>query len=346
MKANLYSYTLAELEAYFKNLGEPKFRAKQVYDWLYKNRVSRIQEMTNLSKSLRDQLEQDFDLQVLEIDTYQVSKDGTVKFLFKLRDGHFIESVLMEHNYGNSVCVTTQVGCKMGCTFCASTLGGVERNLDAGEIVAQVVMIQKYLDAQNERVSSVVIMGSGEPFDNFDHTMKFIDLINSEAGLNIGARHITVSTCGIVPKIYEFADRNHQVTLAISLHATENAVRSVIMPINRAYNLEMLLEAMEYYTKKTNRRISIEFGLLNGINDTQEEAERLAQLVKHLNCHINIIPINYVLERGYQTPSTEKITAFVNVLAKHGIPATVRRKKGDDIDAACGQLRAKRAKLL
>jgi 23S rRNA (adenine2503-C2)-methyltransferase len=346
MKQNLYSYTLEELENYFIEIGEQKFRAKQVFTWLYERRVSHISEMTNVSKSIRERLETDFDIHILKLDTKQTSSDGTVKFLFELHDGHFIESVLMEHSYGYSVCVTTQVGCKMGCTFCASTLGGVERNLEAGEIVAQVVEIQKYLDVDKGRVSSIVIMGSGEPFDNFNNTMKFIAIINDEHTLNIGARHITVSTCGIVPRIIEFADMNLQVTLAISLHATTNAVRSTIMPVNRAYKLEKLIESIEYYNQVTNRRVSLEFGLLNGINDSEEEAKRLADLIRHLLCHVNLIPINYVIERGYEKPSQERIQNFVKILEREGINVTVRREKGSDIDAACGQLRAKKSNLL
>lgn len=346
MKTNIYSYTLEELENYLLDINEKKYRAKQIFDWLYNKRVDTFNQMTNLPKTLINKLNEDFDIEILKLDTLQVSKDGTKKFLFELRDGHYIESVLMAHDYGYSVCVTTQIGCRMGCTFCASTLGGMVRNLDSGEIVSQIVEIQKHLDEDKERVSSIVIMGSGEPFDNFENTMKFIKIINHEKTLNIGARHITVSTCGVVPKIYEFADMNLQVTLAISLHATTNITRSVIMPINRAYPLEKLLEAVIYYNEVTGKRVSFEFGLLNGINDNIEEAKRLANLVKPLLCHVNIIPINYVLERGYEKPSQERIKSFIKVLEDEGINVTVRREKGADIDAACGQLRAKKAKLL
>lgn len=347
MKKNIYAYTLKELENYFIKNGEKKFRAKQVFDWIYQKRVANFSKMKNLSKELIEKLTEDFDINILEKDTMQKShEDNTVKYLFKVRDGHYIESVLMEHKYGYSVCVTTQIGCKMGCTFCASTIGGVERNLDAGEIVNQVVKIQQYLDEEDKRVSSIVIMGSGEPFDNFLNTMKFIDIINDPNTLNIGARHITVSTSGIVPKIYEFADLNTQVTLAISLHATTNAVRSTIMPVNRAYPLEELIKSIEYYNKKTNRRVSLEFGLLNGVNDTVDEAKRLADLVRHLLCHVNVIPINYVFESNYKKPSKRRIDDFRKKLEDEGINVTVRREKGSDIDAACGQLRAKKANLL
>lgn len=346
MKQNIYSFNKQELEDYFISINEKKFRAKQVMEWLYKTRVNSFEEMSNLPKNVRDRLSSDFKMDILKLDMKQQSKDGTIKCLFELHDGHFIETVLMEHNYGHSICVTTQVGCKMGCTFCASTLGGVIRNLDAGEIVAQVIEIQKFLDRENKRVSSIVIMGSGEPFDNFVGTMKFIEIINDENTLNIGARHITVSTCGIVPRIIEFADMNTQVTLAISLHATTNAARSMIMPVNRAYNLEKLIEAIEYYNKVTNRRVSLEFGLLNGINDSEEEAHRLSKLIKHLLCHVNLIPINYVMERGYEKPTQERINHFAKILENNGINVTVRREKGSDIDAACGQLRAKKGNLL
>lgn len=346
MKENIYSVTLSELETYFLSFKEKKFRAKQVFKWLYKSRVNSFDEMTNLNKTIKEKLKEDFDIKILEIDTIQVSKDKTEKFLFKLRDDNYIESVLMVHDYGYSVCVSSQVGCKMGCTFCASTIGGMIRNLDCGEIISQVLEIQKYLDKSNKRVSSIVLMGSGEPFDNFENVMKFIEVINDENTLNIGARHITISTSGIVPKIYQFADLNTQVTLAISLHATTNPIRSTIMPINRAYPLEDLIKSLKYYNKVTNRRISIEFGLLNGVNDTKEEALRLAKLIKHLLHHVNLIPINYVFESNYEKPSTLRINNFANILKKEGINVTIRREKGSDIDAACGQLRAKKTKLL
>ncbi|QVK18843.1 23S rRNA (adenine(2503)-C(2))-methyltransferase RlmN [Mycoplasmatota bacterium] len=344
MKDNIYAYTLEELETYFSSIKEKKFRASQVFNWLYHKRVNSFNEMKNLPKNLIEHLEETFDIEVLELDMKQESSDGTVKFLFRVRDEHYIESVLMRHNYGYSVCVSTQIGCKMGCTFCASTIGGVERNLDAGEITCQVLEIQKYLDDKDGRVSSIVIMGSGEPFDNFDYTMKFIEIIKHEKTLNIGARHITLSTSGIVPRIYQFADLNSQVTLAISLHATTNAVRSMIMPINKAYPLEKLIEAIMYYNRVTNRRVSLEFGLLNGVNDTIEEAKRLANLVRPLLCHVNVIPINYVIETNYEKPTQHSIKRFVKALEEEGINATVRREKGSDIDAACGQLRAKKAK--
>ena len=345
MKKAIYSLTLQELEQYFETINEKKFRAKQVFDWIYQKRITDFSQMKNISKTIQEKLSGEFDIDVLTLDLKQESKDGTIKYLFEVRDGHYIESVLMEHEYGYSVCVSSQIGCRLGCTFCASTIGGVVRSLEAGEIVAQVMMIQRELDKRNERVSSIVLMGSGEPFDNYDQAMKFIDIIKSEHTLNIGARHITVSTSGIVPRIYDFANLNNQVTLAISLHATTNITRSMIMPINRRYPLEELLKAVKYYNEITNRRVSFEFGLLNGINDSEEEAMRLANLVKDILCHINLIPINSVRESKYEKPSKTRIKRFAEVLEREGIYVTVRREKGTDIDAACGQLRAKKAQL-
>jgi 23S rRNA (adenine2503-C2)-methyltransferase len=286
-------------------------------------------------------LAENFSLNALDLITRQVSNDGTVKFLFGLHDGHAIETVIMRHNYGNSVCVTTQVGCRIGCTFCASTLGGLKRNLTAGEIVAQVVMAQKTLDLENERVSHVVVMGIGEPFENFTSLMKFLQIINEEKGLKIGQRHITVSTSGIVPKIYEFADANTQVNLAISLHAPNNELRTRLMPINRAYPLEKLLEACRYYIAKTNRRITFEYGLFGGVNDQPHHAQELVRLIKGMKCHVNLIPVNYVPERNYVRTPREGIFAFKRILEKNGINTTIRREHGSDIAAACGQLRAK-----
>lgn len=264
-----------------------------------------------------------------------------MKFLFELHDGYTIETVLMRHEYGNSVCVTTQVGCRIGCTFCASTLGGLKRNLEAGEIVAQVVKVQKALDETDERVSSVVIMGIGEPFDNFNEMLAFLKIINHDKGLNIGARHITVSTSGIIPKIYDFADQQMQINFAISLHAPNTEIRSRLMPINKAYKLPDLMEAVKYYIEKTGRRISFEYGLFGGVNDQVEHAEELAELLKGVKCHVNLIPVNYVPERDYVRTPKDQIFAFEKTLKSHGVNVTIRREQGHDIDAACGQLRAK-----
>ncbi|WP_019242359.1 MULTISPECIES: 23S rRNA (adenine(2503)-C(2))-methyltransferase RlmN [Bacillus] len=341
---SIYSLQPNELKDWLTDNGEKSFRADQILQWLYKQRVKSFDEMTNLSKGLRTKLEENFTLTTLNTIIQQTSNDGTMKFLFELQDGYSIETVLMRHDYGNSVCVTTQVGCRIGCTFCASTLGGLKRNLEAGEIVAQVVKVQQALDETNERVSSIVIMGIGEPFDNYDQMMAFLRIINDEKGLNIGARHITVSTSGIIPKIYKFADENLQINFAISLHAPNNEIRGRLMPINRAYKLPDLMEAVKYYTEKTGRRITFEYGLFGGVNDQVEHAIELADLIKKLKCHVNLIPVNYVPERDYVRTPKEQIDLFEKTLKNKGINVTVRREQGHDIDAACGQLRAKERK--
>lgn len=343
-KPSIYSLQLHELEAWLIENGEKKFRGKQIFDWLYIKRVTSFEDMSNLSKTLREKLEEHFVLTTLKTLIQQTSSDGTMKFLFELHDGYSIETVLMRHEYGNSVCVTTQVGCRIGCTFCASTLGGLKRNLEAGEIVAQVVKVQQAVDEMNERVSHVVIMGIGEPFDNFDEMLDFLKIINHNDGLNIGARHITVSTSGIIPKIYQFADENMQINFAISLHAPNTEIRSKLMPINRAYKLPDLMEAVKYYINKTGRRVSFEYGLFGGVNDQVEHAEELARLVKGIKCHINLIPVNYVPERDYVRTPKEQIFEFEKTLKKYGVNVTIRREQGHDIDAACGQLRAKERK--
>jgi 23S rRNA (adenine2503-C2)-methyltransferase len=343
-KTSIYSLQLHELKEWLTNNGEKPFRAEQIYDWLYKKRISSFEDMNNLSKSLRDKLSENFQITTLKTVIKQSSSDGTIKFLFELHDGYSIETVLMRHDYGNSVCVTTQVGCRIGCTFCASTLGGLKRHLEAGEIVAQVVTVQQALDETDERVSSVVIMGIGEPFDNYDNMMAFLKIINHDKALMIGARHITVSTSGIVPKIYQFADENMQINFAISLHAPNTELRSRLMPINRAYKLDDLMKSVRYYIDKTGRRISFEYGLFGGVNDSVEHAEELADLLKGLKCHVNLIPVNYVPERDYVRTPKDKIFAFEKTLKNRGINVTIRREQGHDIDAACGQLRAKERK--
>lgn len=343
-KTSIYSLQLHELKEWLTNNGEKPFRAEQIFDWLYKKRISSFEDMNNLSKSLRDKLSENFQITTLKTVIKQSSSDGTIKFLFELHDGYSIETVLMRHDYGNSVCVTTQVGCRIGCTFCASTLGGLKRHLEAGEIVAQVVTVQQALDETDERVSSVVIMGIGEPFDNYDNMMSFLKIINHDKGLTIGARHITVSTSGIVPKIYQFADENMQINFAISLHAPNTELRSRLMPINRAYKLDDLMKSVRYYIDKTGRRISFEYGLFGGVNDSVEHAEELASLLKGLKCHVNLIPVNYVPERDYVRTPKDKIFAFEKTLKNRGINVTIRREQGHDIDAACGQLRAKERK--
>lgn len=343
-KPSFYSLQLQQLKEWLTDNGEKAFRGEQIFDWLYKKRITSIDDMTNLSKSLRDKLNEAFEITTLKTLIKQTSSDGTIKFLFELHDGYSIETVLMRHEYGNSVCVTTQVGCRIGCTFCASTLGGLKRNLEAGEIVAQVVNVQQALDETDERVSSVVIMGIGEPFDNYDQMLSFLKIINHDQALNIGARHITVSTSGIIPKIYEFADENMQINFAISLHAPNTEIRSRLMPINRAYKLEDLMKAVRYYINKTGRRVSFEYGLFGGVNDQVEHAEELARLVKGVKCHINLIPVNYVPERDYVRTPKSQIFKFEKTLKNHGVNVTIRREQGHDIEAACGQLRAKERK--
>ncbi|CAM2815585.1 23S rRNA (adenine(2503)-C(2))-methyltransferase RlmN [Paenibacillus sediminis] len=341
MKPFIYDYSLEELQDWAKENGEPAFRGEQIFDWLYVKRVTSFDEMTNLSKGLRQKLNDQFSFVTLSEITRFESKDGTVKFLFGLHDDHAIETVIMKHNYGNSICVTTQVGCRVGCTFCASTLGGLKRNLTAGEIVAQVVEAQRILDKVGERVSSIVIMGTGEPFENYDATMKFLRIMIHEKGLNIGQRHITVSTSGIVPSIYKFADENTQINLAISIHAPNDALRSKLMPVNRRFPFAEVMEALRYYIAKTGRRITFEYALIGGVNDQPEHAEELASVIKDMLCHVNLIPVNYVPERKYVRTSRNDIFQFQRILADKGINVTIRREQGHDIAAACGQLRAK-----
>ncbi|ANB56649.1 23S rRNA (adenine(2503)-C(2))-methyltransferase [Anoxybacillus sp. B7M1] len=341
---SIYSFTLEELREWMVEQGEKPFRATQVYEWLYQKRVTSFEDMTNLPKVLREKLAAHFTMTTLKTLVQQTSKDGTIKFLFELHDGFSIETVLMRHDYGNSICVTTQVGCRIGCTFCASTLGGLKRHLEAGEIVAQVVKVQKALDEYAERVSSIVVMGIGEPFDNYDALIKFLHIVNHAKGLHIGARHITVSTSGIIPKIYQFADEGTQINFAISLHAPTTELRTKLMPINKAYPLPKLMEAVRYYVEKTGRRVTFEYGLFGGVNDQIEHAKQLAELLKGLKCHVNLIPVNYVPERNYVRTPREQIFAFERTLKQHGINVTIRREQGHDIDAACGQLRAKERK--
>lgn len=343
MNPFIYDLTIERLQTWVKEQKEPAFRADQIFDWLYVKRAGSFSEMSNLSLGLREKLEASFEFVTLNEITKFESKDGTVKFLFGLYDNNAIETVIMNHNYGNSVCVTTQVGCRIGCTFCASTLGGLKRNLTAGEIVAQVVQAQKTLDPHNERVSSIVIMGSGEPFENYDAMMDFLRIMIHEKGLNIGQRHITVSTSGIVPNIYRFADENTQINLAISIHAPNDALRSKLMPVNRRFPFTDVMEACKYYVDKTGRRLTFEYALIGGVNDRPEHAEELADVLKNMNilCHVNLIPVNYVPERNYVRTPRDDIFTFQRILERKKINATIRREQGGDIAAACGQLRAK-----
>lgn len=341
MKTDLRGLTYAEIENILLSLGEAKFRAKQLYPAIFK--VDSLQQVTTLSKDLRAKLSENYYIGNLETENKQVSKkDGTVKFLFRLRDGNFIESVFMKYHHGNTLCVSSQVGCLMGCNFCASTIGGKVRDLTSAEIIEQIIAAQK---ETGERVSNIVMMGIGEPLDNFRNVIRFLEIVNHEDTLNIGYRHISLSTCGIVPKIYELAELNLPITLSVSLHAPFNDMRSEIMPVNRKYPLDTLVTAMKDYIKKTNRRISIEYALIQGKNDTHECAVELAKLFSHGLFHINLIPVNNVRERDYKKTTKEATRLFCDNLNKRGLNATVRRELGSDIDAACGQLRRKREDL-
>lgn len=336
-KPDVKSMTISELQQLLIKFGEPSFRAKQIFDWLHQKNATQFEEMTNLSKSLRIKLEENTKICNAKMIKKLVSQiDGTSKYLFLLENGSIIESVLMKYEYGNTVCISTQVGCRMGCTFCASTLDGVERNLTAGEMLSQIYEIQKDC---GERISGVVLMGSGEPLDNYDNVLKFIGLINDPNGICIGQRHITLSTCGLVDKINELAQQNLQITLAISLHAPNDSIRNLTMPISKKYPIEELLEACKAYVHYTKRRITFEYAMIHGLNDSDDCALELAKRLKHMLCHVNLIPINDVKERNYSKSSNEKVEKFAQILRAKGIETTIRRKLGSDIDAACGQLR-------
>lgn len=337
MKKDIRAYGYEELQKEMATIGEKAFRAKQIYEWLHVKLVDHFDEMTNLSKALREKLEENYEILPVVMLERQISKiDGTNKFLFRLYDGNVVESVLMKYKHGNSICISTQVGCRMGCKFCASTLGGRIRNLTAGEILSEIIVAQNYL---GERISNIVLMGSGEPLDNYDNVVKFLELVNAEYGLNIGQRHITLSTCGIVPKIYELADLELSVTLAISLHAFSDEKRKEIMPIAKKYSISEILEACEYYINKTGRRITFEYSLVAGVNDGKEDAKSLSKLLKGMLCHVNLIPVNEIKENTLKRPSKKNILEFEEILKDNGIEVTVRREMGTDINAACGQLR-------
>ena len=344
---SIYNYSYEELAEYLTSIGEKGFRATQIFEWLYRFRVSSFEEMTNISSKLVEKLKADLNFDSLEIAEKEVSKDGTIKFLFKLQDERYIETVLMRHNYGNSVCVTSQVGCNMGCAFCASGELGKIRNLTLSEMVLQVLMVQKELDKTLERVSNIVVMGIGEPFDNYETVLKFLRVVNFPKGLEIGARHITVSTCGIVPKIKEFADFDLQINLAISLHAPNDKLRSSLMKINNRYGLNEVMEALNYYFNKTNRRVTFEYILLKDINDSLEHAKELVKLIKSGKevgkcCYVNLIPYNEVSTKPFKRTTHEQAEKFFKVLHDNNIQATLRMEHGSDISAACGQLRAKK----
>lgn len=334
---NIYNYKLDELEDYFLSIGEKKFKARQIYDWLYIKNVNDFYKMTNINKSLQEKLSNTFSLEFIKIIKKQ-ENELTSKYLFLLLDGNYIEAVLMRHDYGISVCVSSQVGCNMGCKFCESGRLKKVRDLEAYEIVEQIILIQNDI---KERIDSVVIMGIGEPFDNYDNIMKFIRIINNPFGINIGARHITVSTSGLVPKIKKFMNEDLQVNLAISLHAPSDEIRNRIMPVNKAYSISELIDTLKKYIKKTNRRVTIEYVMLNSVNDSYEDAISLANLLRGMNVYVNLIPYNETSHIEFKKSSKDVIMKFYDTLKKNGINVTIRREFGSGIDAACGQLRAK-----
>lgn len=338
---NIKDYNLDELKEEFLKLGEKQYRAEQVFKWIYVDEVTSFDEMTNLSKDLREKLKLEFELNNFKILQKQESTDGTKKYLFDILDDNAIETVLMQYHHGKTICVSSQVGCKMGCKFCASTGIKFVRNLTAGEIVEQILAVQR---DENVKISNIVFMGIGEPLDNYDNVMKAIKILNNPKGLNIGARHISISTSGLVPKIYELADQDLQCTLSISLHATNNEKRSEMMPINNKYNIEELMKACKYYINKTNKRISFEYALAKDNNDNLEDAKELVKLLHGMLCHVNLIPINKIENGKYIKSSNENIIRFRDYLNEKGIIATIRRELGSDIDAACGQLRKKNLK--
>lgn len=335
---HIYGMTEDDLKEYFISINEKPYRSSQIIEWLYRQKVSSFDEMTNVKKTLKPILARDLEFDTLELVLKQESADGTIKFLFRLADGNLIETVLMTHDYGYSVCVTSQVGCNMGCKFCASGLKKKKRNLETYEMVLEVLTVAKLT---NKRISHIVVMGIGEPFDNYDNVLKFLEILNHPLGLEIGQRHMTVSTCGIVPKIYDYAKFKLQVNLAISLHAPNDEIREQIMPINKKYKINELFEALRYYIKETNRRITIEYILINDLNDTVECANELADLLRGMNAYINLIPYNEVSENDFKRSTLEHRQRFYDTLKKRGLNVTLRKEQGSDIDAACGQLRSK-----
>ena len=338
MKKNIKDYNLDELKEELVKLGEKPYRAEQIFKWIMIDNVTSFDEMTNISIDLRNKLKENFDLHIFNIIKKQESKDGTKKYLFDVLDGNAIESVLMEYKHGKTICVSSQIGCKMGCKFCASTGVKFVRNLTSGEIVEQLLAIER---DENIRISNLVFMGIGEPLDNFENVMNAISILNNPKGINMGARHISISTSGLVPKIYELADRKIQSTLSISLHSASNKKRSQMMPVNNTYNIEELMKACRYYIQKTNKRISFEYALAKDNNDNLDDARDLVKLLKGMLCHVNLIPINKIDNGKYNKSTNENIIKFRDYLNEKGIVATIRRELGSDIDAACGQLRKK-----
>ena len=341
MKQDIKSMTLAEMTQALNDMGQPAFRAKQIYTWLHKG-VTDFEEMTNLSKELRAKLDETYYITAPKVARKQKSqKDGTVKYLWELGDGNCVETVLMQYHHGNTVCISSEVGCPMGCKFCASTLGGLVRRLQPSEILDQVLFTA--LDS-GLPISNIVLMGIGEPLDNFDNVMRFLELVNSPEGMNIGMRHISLSTCGLVPRIDELAEKKLQLTLSVSLHSPDDASRSAIMPINRKYPVDVLLDACRRYFEKTGRRVSFEYTMIDGVSDSPEQAELLASKLHGLAAHVNMIPLNPVAESPLRPSTRQAVARFQKILEGHGIPATVRRSLGGDIDASCGQLRRKYVK--
>ncbi len=335
---NIYDLTLDDLKKYFISIGLKPFRAIQVYEWLYRFHVRSFDLMTNIKKEVIEHLKQDFEIKLYEVVDHQKSADGTEKFLFRLQDGNLIESVLMRHNYGTSICVTSEVGCNMGCAFCASGMKKKLRNLSAGEMVLQLESVYEVI---KEKISHIVVMGIGEPFDNYQNVINFLHIVNEPHGLEIGSRHISVSTCGLVPMIYEYAKEDLQSNLAISLHAPNNEIRVQIMPINKAYRIEELVKAISDYIIATNRRVTIEYILIDGLNDSIKCANELADLLHGLNVYINLIPYNEVKEKPFKRSKKEQMRKFYDTLKKRSMNVTLRLEQGADIDAACGQLRSK-----
>ena len=338
---NIKEYNLDELQNELLALGEKKYRAEQIFKWIYVDKVKEFDEMTNLSIELREKLKKEYTMCNFKVLKKQEASDGTKKYLFDVLDGNAIESVLMEYHHGKTICVSSQIGCKMGCKFCASTGIKFIRSLTCGEIVEQVLAVEQDI---GDKISNIVFMGIGEPFDNYDNVMKAIKIINNQKGLNIGARHISISSSGLVPMIYKFADEELQCTLSISLHATNDEKRSSMMPINNRYNIKELMEACKYYINKTNKRISFEYALAKDNNDNLDDAKELVKLLKGMLCHVNLIPINKIENGNYVKSTNENIIKFRDFLNKNGIVATIRRELGSDIDAACGQLRRKSLK--
>ena len=338
MDNNIYNYTQEELGEYFLSIGDKKYRAAQIYEWIYKKRMNDIDKMLNIKKDMRERIKEEFSIDWIKIIDVKKGED-VVKFLFELIDGNYIEAVLMKHNYGNSLCVSTQVGCNMGCKFCQSGRLKKVRDLQTYEMVQQILLVEEELDI---RISHVVLMGIGEPFDNYKNVLNFIRIINNPKAIEIGARHITLSTCGLVRKIEKFMEEGMQVNLAISFHAPNNKIRSRIMPINKVFNVQNIMEVVKKYIEKTNRRVTFEYIMLDGVNDTDECAKELAGLLKGLNCYVNLIPYNETQNIRYKRSKSSQITRFYDILKKNGINVTVRREFGSLIDAACGQLRAKK----